>query len=410
MSKHTVLICDDEQRSVDAWRERLEQLAIPFQVQGLAGRALGTAIKALEARREVARSSRKRAADWEEHEFDKADILIIDYDLLNVDDPASAMSGENVAYLARCYSHCGLIVGLNQYDRENAFDLSLRGHPESYADVNLSADQLDSPGLWRLPWTGFRPWYWPLLPTAVAAFQKRVARLTRHLDDKILPFLGFTPETISILPRSTIECLGSGKSPEDTTFRIFVDKSVMGKRPKDKVDETQVARVAAARVGKWLERVVLPGQDILVDAPHLALRFPSLLGGDINKVGTWDASASLPPSKSLWSEKGQLREKVQRHRFREQDWLSRPVWFWNEVSRLEAIAEIKKPWSAERPDLVFCEDVSRFLRQQEAREFVADLASPFVRRFVVDHGSCSDHELASELRRVNYRPKVRFSI
>jgi hypothetical protein len=184
----------------------------------------------------------------------------------------------------------------------------------------------------------------------------------------------------------------------------------MGLRPKDKVDEAQMARVAAARVGKWLERVVLPGQDILVDAPHLALRFPSLLRGDIKKSRAWDASASLPPSKSLWSQKGQLREKIQRHRFREQDWLSRPAWFWNELTKLEAIEEIRNPWSAERPDFVFCEDVSRFLPRRETREFVADLASPFVRRFVVDPDSCSDQNLAPELRRVNYRPKVRFSI
>lgn len=408
MSKQTILICDDDQRSVDAWRKRLERLRIPFHVQGFPVDDLGRVIETLEKRRKTSRRGGKWV-DLEEHAFDTAAILIIDYDLLNVD-PASSMNGENVAYLARCYSHCGLIVGLNRYDRENAFDLSLRGHPESYADVNLSADQLDNPGLWRLPWTGFRPWYWTLLPTAVAALKKRGARLTGHLDEKILTFLGFTEETISILPRSTIEYLGSGKSPEDATFREFVGESVMGLRLKDKVDEAQIARVAAARVGKWLERVVLPGQDILVDAPHLALRFPSLLRGDIKKVGTWDASASLPPSKSLWSEKRQLREKIQDHGFREQDWLSRPACFWNELSKLEAIEEIRNPWSAERPDFVFCEDVSRFLPRQEAREFVADLASPFVRRFVVDPGSCSNHKLAEALRGVNYRPEVRFSI
>jgi len=408
MSKQTILICDDEQRRVDDWKERLKHVHTPFDVQGFAGDDLGRIIKTLEERHKTSRRGGEGTAPAE-HEFDTAAILIIDYDLLDVD-PASSMNGENVAYLARCYSRCGLIVGLNHYDRENAFDLSLRGHPESYADVNLSAKQLYNPGLWRLPWTGFRPWYWPLLPAAVAAFKRRAARVGRHLDDKILTFLGFTPETISILPRSTVEYLGSGKSPEDTTFRNFVEKSVMGLRPKDKVDETQMARVAAARVGKWLERLVLPGQDILVDAPHLALRFPSLLRGDIKKSRTWDASASLPPSKSLWSEKGQLREKIQGHGFREQDWLSRPACFWNELSKLEAIEEIRNPWSVERPDFVFCEDVSRFLPRKEAREFVADLASPFVRRFVVDPGSCSDHKLAEALREVNYRPEVRFSI
>jgi hypothetical protein len=409
MTKQTILICDDDPGRVAAWKERLERLALPFQVRTLAGPDLGTAVGKLGERRGASRNSRKAAAIPQDHEFDRADILIIDYDLLDAD-PRSSMNGENVAYVARCYSSCGLIVGVNQYDRENAFDLSLRGHPESYADINLSADQLDNPGLWRSPWIGFRPWYWPLLPAALGAFKKRLAQLARHLDTKILDFLGFTAEASSILPRSTIEHLGSDKSPEDTTFRNFVERSVMGLRPKDKVPDAQMARIAAARVGKWLERLVLPGQDVLVDAPHLALRFPSLLRGDVTKPRTWNASASLATSKSLWSDKGGLREKIGQHRFRRQDWLSRPAWFWNELSRLEVIKEVRSPWSAERPDFVFCEDVSRFLPHDEAREFVADLASPFVRRSVVDPGSCSDRELASDLRRVNYKPKVRFSI
>jgi hypothetical protein len=208
-----------------------------------------------------------------------------------------------------------------------------------------------------------------------------------------------------------IEYLGGDKAAAEATFRDFVQKSSMGLRLKDEVlDNTLVARVAAARVGKWLERVVLPGQDVLVDAPHLALRFPSLLTGDIRKLGTWNASASLFPPKSLWPGKTQLRHKIQRHGFRAEDWLSRDAWFWSDLTKLEAIKEVRNPWSVERPDFVFCEDVSRFLQRREAREFVADLASPFVRRHVVDPDLCSDHKLAKTLRGVNYRPKVRFAI
>lgn len=77
---------------------------------------------------------------------------------------------------------------------------------------------------------------------------------------------------------------------------------------------------------------------------------------------------------------------------------------------IEDIEEVRSPWSAERPDFVFCEDVSRFYPQRETREFVADLASSFVRRHVIDTNSCSDRILAEALRGVNYRPKVRLSI
>jgi hypothetical protein len=409
MSKQTILICDDNKQRVGDWRKRLEKLEVPFRIEGLTGEGLGAAIEELGKRRERSRG-RKRAAPLERQKFDKAAILIIDYDLLDVD-PKSSLNGENVAYLARCYSYCGLIVMLNRYDRENAFDLSLKGHPDSYADVNLSADQLHNPGLWRQPWAGFRPWYWPLLPAAAAALERRITRLAGHLDHKILTFWKLPTEAISLLPRSTIEYLASDKSPESTTFRNFVENSSMGLRLKDQVrDETLIARVAAARAGKWLERVVLPGQDILVDAPHLALRFPSLLRGDTKKLDTWNASASLFPPKLVWSDKVRLRQKILRHSFQEPDWLSRGAWFWSGIRNLEDIEEVRNPWSAERPDVVFCEDVSRFLPRREAREFVADLASSFVRRFVVAPDSCSDRKLAAVLRGVNYRAKMRFSI
>ena len=45
-------------------------------------------------------------------------------------------------------------------------------------------------------------------------------------------------------------------------------------------DQGGIERVAAARLGKWLERLVLPGQNVLVDAPHLVSRFPSLVAAD----------------------------------------------------------------------------------------------------------------------------------
>lgn len=409
MSERTILICDDDQSRVNDWKDRLERLGIPFRLEGLAGQDLASAIEVLGERRETSRSPRKTAT-WKEHQFDKAAILIVDYDLLSVN-PTLGVNGENVAYLARVYSHCGLIVGLNQHDRENFFDLSLKGHPESYADVNLSADQLHNAGLWRQPWTGFRPWYWPLLPAAHKALEARAKGLTHHLGDNILELLKFPAEAISAMPRSTIEYLGNEEAPEKITFRDFVRKSSMGLRGKDQLrTDTQIARVAAARVGKWLERIVLPGQDLLVDAPHLASRFPSLLRGDVSKLTTWNASTSMFPPASLWTEKGQLRQKISRHAFSGKGWLSRAAWFWGDVRKLEDIEEVRNPWSADRPDFVFCEDVSRFYPQREAREFVADLASSFVRRYVIDVDACSSSKLAEALREVSYRPKVRFSI
>src|SRR5258708_4989570 len=135
-----ILICDDNQARVDDWVNKLKALHLPFEVHGLPKKALHDTIRELERRRVAARTSATGDGNKGTHEFDAADILIIDYDLLHLDE--SYLTGENVAYLARCYSRCGLIVGMNQFDHGNAFDLSLKGHPESYADVNISAKQL----------------------------------------------------------------------------------------------------------------------------------------------------------------------------------------------------------------------------------------------------------------------------
>jgi len=75
---------------------------------------------------------------------------------------------------------------------------------------------------------------------------------------------------------------------------------------------------------------------------------------------------------------------VSKHLFRKQEWLSRPSWFWSEVSKDENIQEVADPWSTSKPSWVFCEDVSRFRDKKQAREFVADVPSPFVRRFIAD--------------------------
>ncbi len=152
-----------------------------------------------------------------------------------------------------------------------------------------------------------------------------------------------------------------------------------------------MARVGAARISKWLERLVLPGQDILIDAPHLISRYPSLLGGAAEDIGAWNRAAHL----TNYSELGLTTEIIERFRVKKDHWLSRPVWFWDELRECEEIKEVKEPWTVERPDWAFCEDASRFCREGY-REFIADMESPFTRRF------------ASGFKGIDYQPAYRF--
>jgi hypothetical protein len=404
--KKEILICDDNPRDAEMWSESIKAHCLgDFEVKIAKQAAFFDAVTQLEARRGLARRRGGGAIKWGDCAFDEADIIVVDYDLLKLD-TRGYLTGEDVAYLCRCYSRCGLIVGLNQYGT-NYFDLTLRGHPESYCDLNIGSDQLECPGLWSETWTGkrleFRPWYWPLLPEAHAAFLRRTRQVLANLDAIILAYLDFDEQTMATLPRSTREFLFPGKSPEKTTFASFVSGSGNGLRPKDRqADQEAVARIASARIWKWLERLVLAGQDILVDAPHLASRYPSLLRGNPLKLGSWDGTTSL-----LRGHVGLKPDAVREFRFKKSDWLSRPVWFWKRLSASEKIREVLDPLSKEEPGFVFCEDVSRFLRRDVALEFVADVPSPFVRRFVVDPRSRAAK--AFKGRAAQYEPAVRFA-
>ena len=153
--------------------------------------------------------------------------------------------------------------------------------------------------------------------------------------------MGFPPEIVDILPRSTLEFLGQGDKPEATTFREFVTDSGNGLQGKDKpINDEAVARIVASRIAKWLEHIVLPGQDILVDAPHLVSRYSSLLTSNLREVETWDKTVSLRGVKSL----GIRYRKIAEYRFARENWLSRQAWFWNKVSEDE-IAHIVSKWT-----------------------------------------------------------------
>jgi hypothetical protein len=402
-----ILICDDDSNTRERWKGALQAITSvkrEFEVQTIGIKDFKSTLTDLEARRRKARGQEINASKWGKNLFDSVTVLIVDYDLLKFN-KEDYLTGEGVAYLARCYSRCGFIIALNQFG-ENVFDLTMTGHPDSFADLNLGSRQLSNSALWHEPWKGFRPSFWPMLPMAVKSFEARVQGLQRSLNSKILSYLQFSPEISATLPRSTQEFLGKGKRVEDVTFKQFVEESGNGLRRKDMVPDTEsLARIAASRVWKWLERMVLSGQDVLVDAPHLVSRFPSLLSGSAKTISNWNKTASFKAINRL----GIRYQALDEFRFKRQDWLSRPAWFWKPLSNFDKIAEVTNPWAAQRPDFVFAEDLSKFVAQNKAREFVAHLPSPFVRRYVFDKEAAMG-KLPVNLKGVEYVPAVRFSM
>ena len=423
--QETILIYDDEQGRPEDFKDKLDDglgaanQSERFDIILLKDNDFQNAIKALEQRRINFRNGEidlEGNSDDGVKKIDNASIFIIDYDLLSSQEEGEekneefftgSLTGEIVAYLVRCFSRCKLIIGLNQYGN-NPFDLTLRGDLDSFADLNLGGDQLDNPNLWMDDWEDsekeFRPWNWPNLCNLLRDFDKRVEDVQKNLNTPVSEFLDFDRELFELLPREIVQFIWRDKGKEhfQTTFREFITKSGNGFKSKDaenlddNTDKHVLARVGAARISKWLEQLVLPEQDILVDAPHLVARFPSLITGDQKDVEAWNETARLADYTNL----GLDVDPIEPYRFKKSYWISRPVWFWDKLRECENIKEVTEPWLTATPDWVFCEDASRFYNSEDCREFLADTTSPFTQRFVKYFNEDE----------IDYRPRARFSL
>ena len=399
--KPNVLVCDDVDSTAGDWEAELKQIDVveaQFNVTRLLVADFKEAVQELEMRRRAPRDpdGKHSPKPWGEHIFDKAAMIIVDYDLLDLEHD-SYLTGENVAYLARCFSRCGTIVALNQFGGENSFDLTLAGHVQSYADLNLGAKQLVNRALWTGDGHDFRPWSWPRLLDMPGELESRVRDVDGHLGDKVLEFLGISIESSLNLPRSVQSfLLGEEEDLDSVTLQRFVEDSGQGLRRKDKVfHPDSIGRIAAARLGTWLEQAVLPNQDLLIDAPHLVARCPSLIVGELNADNV-SGTSTLGRDVALPLEV----DKVAKWKYPKTNWLSRPAWFWNDLRESADLPEIQEPWEHGPLELVFREDSSDFGSLEESQQFIADLPSPNVRRYV----------RKPHAKDVDYRPKVRFAL
>jgi len=326
------------------------------------------------------------------HRIDETVIFIIDYDLFNPKDPLVA-TGDEMAYLVRCFSLCGLIIGVNKFTNQfdtNYFDLTLKGDLDSFCDLTIGEDHLDVQGLWRETFEGFRPWSWPILPNYYESFKEKIEEILKNPDELICNTLQIN-EKIQYFPNSIKEYIGN--EPEKTSFTDFVFKSRNGLRGRFKeLDAKLLARIAAARISKWFEFKVLTGQNILVDAPHLASRFPSLFSGERERSESWNELTSFDYDKLPLD-----KEKLDKYRFVNTHWLSRPCWFWEDLSNNTEISEVTNPWDREENLYYFCEDSSEFNKKEECVEFNIDTESPYKRRYVIQ----------KPFEYINYQPAVR---
>lgn len=383
-----VVLCDDDGSRVQQWGAALSELAglrgaemIPMAVADFA-RAFG----ALKDRKVAARDATdtfELPRDDDAQAFDDADILILDYDLTpdtsRMDDGEDdrvvrqqlvGQSGELVAYLARCFSSAGYIVLVNQGYKQSTFDVTLQRFTESMADLNVTAEDLTREALWEGRDGEYRPWGWPRLLDAPSLARECTTMF--DLGDRVLATLGLDDDDhFRGFNAKQLDLLGDlGDDPREVTFGDLVGSRLVGLRGRDKnPDAASAMRIAAAGVRRWLERTVLPAQNLIVDAPHLVERQPGLVGAAFDLDSTTDLSAA--PA---------MPEVLDPAVLPVAKWLTRPAWSWPLANRLAS--QLPPTSGNDVGERVFCEDVSGFHPVDDVRQVRTDVPGPYPQRFI----------------------------
>jgi hypothetical protein len=376
--KNKLIVVDDEEEFSRKYARELGSLPgvkLPFSLLSYTLKDFKRELEILGKREEKVRSG--QSVSFEDSEFDQAAVVVVDFELPKAFEAPSSLTGERICYLLRCYSSCGALLGVDQFIAlgDSPFDLTLRGNPGSFADVNVTAAQLTNPGLWGGN-SDFRPWYWPNVAEISSRLDRMVESVGAAMDKPLGEVLGLG-DSIKNIPDEARDFLGS--RPDSVTPRSFVMQSGKGIQGRtEKATDGMIARIAAARLSKWFERLVLPGQDVLVDAPHLVVRFPSLLANAKPQKESWDMTAALRSHEDL----GLRWQQIEQHRLKDTMWLSRPVWLASDLSRDKNVAEVADPFSREPTPFVFAEDGSRFYPERDCHPFKANVDSPYVRRYI----------------------------
>lgn len=379
-----IVVCDDDADRVHDWAGRVGDCAKKATVVPLEPVEFAAAVRDLKVRMTNAKSGAASHSDGAET-LDTADVLILDSDLTpdrdskTGDDPDDLVAthlasqvGREVAHLARAYSTAGAIVVVNQGAKTRTFDLTLNRFHNGTADVYVTDDELDNVGLWDpTGHSGYRPWAWPDLLRLPAAI--REAAEGSGLTDRVMSTLGLDGSWVadSLLTRQIESIdLNDAADAETITFRDIVQTSSfgLGLRPKELTSPAQQVRVAVCGTRHWLERMVLPSQNILVDLPHLLQRQPWLVT-DREDLTAWNRLVADSWTVSPIVAPDAYNEKASA-------FLGRSVW---NVGALPARLAGQQVLPT---DPVFCEDTSQFCPLAGAVDFLSDVEGSQARRFI----------------------------
>ena len=426
-----ILVCDDiKERGEDTLNE-IANSKVGHDIVGAFGQSLKNGIDALfeRARRLLNRQLTLSRATLKGTVFEPSDfdIVVLDNNLAALEVSGARQTAESIAGYIRAFTNIPYIVSLNK-NPEVDFDLRyLLGDYQTQADVALNTDHLANRALWRgLPGgrdNHFQPWYWPVLNEVPARRRKQVAFVKAHLNEPVLEALSFSTDQIEYLSRHAKGALSP--EAEDTsigtvTFREFFERSCRSlpirqerEQLASKIDSESrternttlniLARVVAAEIDRWIRRDILGPQDVLVDAPHLVMRMPFLLGKNVNRLKQWN-KALLAQKRPFGLSEKIYRMHLARALFRSSLWTKSPCFWWQLLKADDRLNGMFVDDESNWVDATFCEDVSQFqalssrAQDSEPREFTTEFEGTWNRR----------HVAVVEGRQ--YSPKSRFAV
>lgn len=384
--RRKVLVCDDNPKRVEDWASRLTEILdeARFEVSPLSPGEFAEAVGALHERLRASKAKEDLSLDDGARFLDDADILLIDSDLTPdpsvevdskseqaIDDNLVGEYGSNVARLARAYSTAGILVVINHIYKQRTFDLTMTRFADLPADAYITSNDLDNKGLWGGSIDGsFRPWSWPNLLQLAPPDKSVMPSAT--LESSVLDVLGIDESRSDLIDDKQWERLTFDvDSPASVTMLEVAKSSSFGLGPivNASAPNDQLLRVAKSALRRWLDHVVAPSQNLIVDLPHLIQDRPWLApqarknGEKLSQLvaGSWSGQHDIAPE-------AQAAELSQ--------FIGRSVWW---VDRLPARQSGDR---LDSDDLVFCEDTSDFRHPGETREFESNIPGPFQSRFV----------------------------
>ena len=404
-----ILIVDDDTERSLGWKASIDSKRLAGEgadVSALSRDQSSKLIVDIDARRRLARSGTNPFDTTSP--LDDVDVLVLDYDLEELEDEGTTSTGLLVAMLARAFSRTKLIVLVNQFGT-NKFDLTMTAAARSNADFDVNEAQILNPTLWeRSRIEGFAPWAWEDgILAASARVDAAVDWVRRRLDEPVLQSLGFdvTPEAAAsgslIAKELWQECVDA---PSRTFRQMVGDARFLTPRDREAIQQfdESCSRVAATLVVHWLDRWVIPANEVLIDLPHLVSADPWLLRDRTTCAG-WQASVGVAGIEALVP-------AVRAHEFQPGLPISRPAVWRQRVAVDLALREPSGFKYDDFPDMVFCENTSRFEQFALTKPFSSRLPVGDPQRFVLDPGQAVLSSTGFEVNHVAHEPQVLFAI